>query len=205
MQVAYDEVADTYATRFPSTEPELPCDLAMISHFASLLPGSRHVLDAGCGAGRMMPLLATLGCRVEGIDLSPAMIQHARREHPQFRARVGSLRHLPFPDAAFDGVFSWYSTIHSTAQDLPGIAVEARRVLRPAGLFLVAFQAGQGTVDLAAAYRRHGHEVELQRFNRTPDELASVLESGGMTMLMRFERAAAAHERSGQAVLIARV
>ena len=66
MRLAYDEVADTYADHFRSTEPELPVELAMIEHFASLLPGDRRVLDAGCGAGRMLPLLAALGCQVEG-------------------------------------------------------------------------------------------------------------------------------------------
>ena len=46
----------------------------MVEHFVSLLPGERRVLDAGCGAGRMMPVLAAHGCRVEGVDLSPEMV-----------------------------------------------------------------------------------------------------------------------------------
>ena len=74
---AYDEVADSYADHFRSTEPEQPVELAVVAHFASLLPGRREVLDAGCGAGRMMPLLAGLGCAVTGMDLSPGMVRRA--------------------------------------------------------------------------------------------------------------------------------
>ena len=58
VRAAYDEVADTYADRFRSTEPEQPVDLAMIEHFASLLHGEKRVVDAGCGAGRLLPMLS---------------------------------------------------------------------------------------------------------------------------------------------------
>ncbi|WP_415853919.1 class I SAM-dependent methyltransferase [Sinomonas sp. G460-2] len=205
VQRAYDQVADTYANHFRSTEPELPVDLGMIELFASFLPSGKRVLDAGCGAGRMMPVLETFGCQVEGIDLSPEMIRRAQQDHPSFPSQVASISALPFPDGSFDGVFSWYSTIHSPGPDLPRILAEARRVLRPAGLLLVAFQTGQGVRDLSEAYRRLGHNITLRRYDRTPEGLGRLLTSASMTEVARLERAAASHERTGQAVLIARV
>lgn len=204
VQVAYDEVAETYADHFPSTEPELPLELAMVEHFASLLPGGRHVLDAGCGPGRMMPVLAGLGCRVEGVDLSPGMIRRARRDHPPFPAQVGSISDLPFPAGSFDGVFSWYSTIHHPDSDLSRIFSEVHRVLRPGGLFLVAFQSGRGVRDVSDNYRRHGHDIRLHRYNRTPGQIATRLASAGMAEVARLTRAAAPHERDAQAVVVAR-
>lgn len=205
MRLAYDEVADTYADHFQSTEPELPVELAMVKHFASLLPGERRVLDAGCGAGRMMPVLAALKCRVEGVDLSPEMIRRSRRDHSTYSSQVASIGDLPFPDASFDGVFSWYSTIHSPDADLPRIMGEARRVLRPLGLLLVAFQSGRGVQDVSENYRRRGHDIVLHRYNRTPEEIVHALASAGMTEVARLVRAAAPHERDTQAVIIAQV
>lgn len=200
---AYDEVADTYADRFRSTEPEQPVELAMVEHFASLISGERRVLDAGCGAGRMMPFLAALGCRVGGIDLSPNMIRRSRRDHGSFPSQVGSLTELPFADASFDGVFSWYSTIHSRDADLRRILDEARRVLRPSGLLLVAFQVGRGVQDVSENYRRHGHDIVLERYCRMPDDLAEALACAGLTEVARLVRAPAGAERDAQAVLIA--
>lgn len=107
MRRAYDEVADAYVDHLRSTEPELPAELGMIDHFASLRPGDRRVLDAGCGTGRMLPALAGLGCCVEGVDLSPGMIRRSRRDHGWFPSQVASIADLPFPDGSFDGVFSW--------------------------------------------------------------------------------------------------
>lgn len=203
VRTAYDTVADTYADHFRSTEPELPLELAMVEHFASVLQAPRRVLDAGCGAGRMMPLLAGLGCQVEGVDLSPEMVRRANMDHREFRSSVGSLTDLPFPAASFEGVFSWYSTIHSPDDDLPRIFAEARRVLRASGLLLIAFQAGSGTVDVSESYRRRGHAVTLRRYNRTPDLLSEQLMAAGFREVARLSRGPAKHEKDDQAVLIA--
>ncbi|HEU4812088.1 MAG TPA: methyltransferase domain-containing protein [Nocardioides sp.] len=203
VRAAYDEVADSYADHFRSTEPEAPVELAMVEHFASLLSGEKRVLDAGCGAGRLLPVLAELRCSVEGVDLSPGMISRAQQDHPSFATRVASLTHLPHPDGAFDGYFSWYSTIHSPDEDLPRIFGEAARVLRTGGVILVAFQSGRGTRDLSAAYMRHGHDITLERYNRTPEQVATALAAAGFQEVARLERQpAGAHERDSQGVVI---
>jgi len=201
----YDRVADDYADRFPSTEPEQQIELAMVAHFASLLPGpSPDVLDAGCGAGRMLPVLAGAACRARGVDLSRGMVRRAQRDHPGFDTRVGSISALPFPDGSFDGLFSWYSTIHTPDPELGVVFAEARRVLRPGGHVLVAFQAGTGTREVGQGYRRLGHDVQLHRHDRTPDHVAGELRSAGFVEVARLVRAPAGTERTGQAVVIAR-
>ncbi|GAB3583351.1 class I SAM-dependent DNA methyltransferase [Calidifontibacter terrae] len=203
VRAAYDVVADTYADHFRSTEPELPVELAMIEHFAGLVAGQRRVLDAGCGAGRMMPLLADLGCVVEGVDLSAEMIRRAQVDHREFPSQVGTLTALPFGDDAFDGVFSWYSTIHNPDSDLPQIFGEIRRVLRAGGVVLVGFQTGDGVADVSASYRRRGHEITLKRYRRTPDWMVEQLAAAGFREVARLSRGAADHERDGQAVVVA--
>lgn len=203
VRVAYDEVANTYADRFRTTEPELPLELAMVEHFASLLTGDRRVLDAGCGAGRMLPLLAELGCVAEGVDLSPEMVRRARADHPEFATQVASITDLPFDDASFDGVFSWYSTIHGDDAALTSAMSEFRRVLRPGGVVLVAFQSGTGVQDVSQAYRRHGHDVVLVRYRRSVDQVAGALRAVGLGEVARLERQAAANERDAQAVVVA--
>lgn len=201
---AYDEVADTYADHIQGTETEQPIDLAMIRHFAALLPNQAHVVDAGCGAGRMLPLLASLGCQVEGIDLSPGMIRRSRRDHPGFSTQVASMDDMPFGDEHLDGVFSWYSTIHSPDDMLPPICAEVHRILRPGGVALFAFQAGFGAKDVGAAYESAGHRISLIRHNRTPDEVVAVLETAGFDEIARMNRTALAGERDAQAVVIVR-
>lgn len=202
VRVAYDTIADTYADFYTATEAEHPADLAMIDRFCAAVTGRRRVLDAGCGAGRLLPHLDARGCSPCGVDLSAGMIRRAHQDHPDFPTAVASLRALPFPDAAFDGVLAWYSLIHSPDAALAAIVAEIRRVLAPAGVLLTGFQAGEGVRDVGPAFRPYGHEVRLQRHHRTADEVARLLADGGFVPLARHERPPAPGERDPQAALL---
>jgi ubiquinone/menaquinone biosynthesis C-methylase UbiE len=205
VKAVYDQVADDYADHFVSTEPEQQIELAMAAHFAALLPErSRDVLDAGCGAGRMLPVLANAGRHAVGVDLSEGMIRRAKRDHPNFETCVASITALPFPDDSFDGLFYWYSTIHIPDAELGTVCAEAWRALRLRGHILVAFQAGQGIVDVGTGYRRLGHDVELHRHDRAPEHVANELRVAGFVEVARLVRAPAATERTDQAVIVAR-
>jgi trans-aconitate 2-methyltransferase len=82
------------------------------------LEGDETVLDAGCGSGRMTRhILERLPRgRVIGVDASPAMIEHARRElegKGEFELIVADLVELELPepvDAIFsNAAFHWIS------------------------------------------------------------------------------------------------
>jgi ubiquinone/menaquinone biosynthesis C-methylase UbiE len=200
----YDTVAADYAARFRGTEPEQAVDLAMIDHFVSLLGADGNdVLDAGCGTGRMSRYLIDKGCRVRGVDLSPGMIAMAQRDHADIPTQVASITDLPFPDASFDAALYWYSIIHIADSDLAAVFREARRVLRPRGVVLVGFQAGEATHDIGASYRSLGYDVRLTRFDRTADQVAAVLQAAQFSEEARLVRRPVT-EKTDQAVLIAR-
>jgi SAM-dependent methyltransferase len=203
---AYDTVAEDYAARLPDTRAEAPLDLAMVDAFAEAVSAGEHrdVLDAGCGAGRMSRYLADRGCLVQGVDLSPGMVAMGRRDHPGLTFSVGSLLQLPYGEARFAGVMLWYSIIHTPAEGQPRIFEEVRRVLRPGGHVLVGFQAGEGTRDVSAAYRRFGHDVRLERHLYTADEVSARLEVAGLREECRLVRQPQGNEPDAQAVLLAR-
>ncbi|MCE1180416.1 MAG: methyltransferase domain-containing protein [Micrococcales bacterium] len=203
-RAAYDTVADVYADRFTATEPEQAVELAMIDHFCALLGEPRRVLDAGCGAGRMLPYLAARGCRPEGIDLSSQMVRRAATDHPEFPCAVGSLTAIGFPDDTFDGVFSWYSTIHNPDDDLDRILAEMVRVLRPGGHLLVAFQVGEGVRRVGQGFAAAGYDVVMHRYHRSTDDIATRLRSHGLEIVARLERAPVDPEPDPQAVVIGR-
>lgn len=203
---AYDTVAGLYAEQLPDTSAESSLELAMLEAFVEAVDGGR-VLDAGCGTGRVSRYVADRGCRVEGFDLSPGMVAQARRTHPDLAFAVGDVRRPPFADATYDGVLLWYSLIHLPTDQLPGVLGRMRRLLRPQGSVLVAFQAGTARRDVAGFYRRHGHEITLERQCHDPDEMARALTTAGFGEVARSVRAGRGGdgERDGQACLLARL
>lgn len=199
----YDAVAEDYATLFRDWLDAKPLDRALLAGYAELVGAGGKVADLGCGPGRSTAYLASLGLSVFGLDLSEAMLDIARRDHPGIRFVHGSLLQLDVPDGALDGVVSLYSTIHLPEEELPAAFAEFRRVLRPGGHVLLAFQVGD-------APRRHerpfGHPVTLDFQRRRPDRIAALLESAGFTLVLHAVRAAdePLGESTPQAYLIAR-
>lgn len=111
-RTAYDMVAESYAELLRDLLAESPWDRAMLATFAELV-GPGPVGDLGCGSGRLTGHLASLGLDVFGVDLSPGMVEVARRMHPTLRFEVGSLAALDLADASLAGALAWYSLIHT--------------------------------------------------------------------------------------------
>jgi ubiquinone/menaquinone biosynthesis C-methylase UbiE len=96
------------------------------------------ILDIGCGTGTQLTLYRRPGCRLTGVDLSPAMVERARRKlGDSAEIRCGDATHLDLPDAAFDLVML-VTVLHEVRPDLrPAILAECRRVVKPDGRVLV--------------------------------------------------------------------
>jgi ubiquinone/menaquinone biosynthesis C-methylase UbiE len=97
-----------------------------------------RVLDVGCGTGAQLELYQRAGCRVAGIEASPAMAQVARRRlgaHAELE--VADAARMPYPAAAFDLVLA-SMMLHELGEGTrAAILRECGRVLRPGGRLIV--------------------------------------------------------------------
>lgn len=95
-----------------------------------------RALDAGCGTGFQAAVLASLGYRTHGLDVSAGLLAIARHRRGSIVVARGNIEALPYDDAAFDAVTCCGSTLSFV--DAPGLALaEIGRVLRPGGLLLL--------------------------------------------------------------------
>ena len=97
----------------------------------------RDLLDAGCGNGYGLELLAQTfrPRRLVGFDLMPEQIDRARNRGLAAEIAVGDITAIAHPDAAFDGVF-----VFGILHHVPGWRIalaELARVLKPGGVLLV--------------------------------------------------------------------
>ncbi|WP_291413568.1 class I SAM-dependent methyltransferase [Actinophytocola sp.] len=103
-------------------------------------PRWARVLDFGCGAGRLSQALAAHADEVVGVDVSPPMLEVARRLDPSGRCTfvLNSSSNLSaFDDASFDLVYSELVLQHLPAPVIDGYLTEFVRVLRPGGVALL--------------------------------------------------------------------
>lgn len=126
-----------------------------------------RVLDIGCGAGYGTAELAAQARQATGIDLSLDAVAHARAAYPLANIRFfpASATALPFADASFDLVTAFEVIEH--LEQWRHLLAEARRVLRPDGVFFVStpnksyYTESRGT---AGANPFHEHEFEYEEF-----------------------------------------
>jgi 23S rRNA (guanine745-N1)-methyltransferase len=104
-------------------------------------PPNPALLDIGCGEGYLLEAVATGICaEAHGLDISAAAVDLAARRHPGGTWIVANAdRTLPYPDGSFDLIMSL------TAVRNP---VEYRRVLKPAGLALLAVPGPDDLIEL---------------------------------------------------------
>ncbi|GII57982.1 methyltransferase [Planotetraspora thailandica] len=198
----YDAIAVDYAELFKDALPK-PLDRAMIAAFAEhvLAGGAGRVADLGCGPGRVTAHLHALGLDVFGVDLSPAMVELARRTQPGLRFDEGSITDLDVQDATLAGAVAWYSIIHTPQERLPAVLTEFHRVLAPGGHLLLAFQVGDEPLHLD---RPFGHAVSLDFRRLSPDLISELLRDAGFTVFASLLREPGEDEKVPQAYLLAR-
>ncbi|MEO6086487.1 MAG: class I SAM-dependent methyltransferase [Umezawaea sp.] len=181
-RTSYDTVAAGYADLLRDAMADEPHLRAALALFADLVrtAGDGPVCDIGCGPGRLTADLRDLGLDAFGIDLSPAMIDVARRDHPDLRFEVGSMTDPVLADASLAGLFAWFSLIHIPDDEIPTVLAHFRRVLRPGGPLLVAFHVGDETVLKTVGYGGHPMNVHIHR--RRPATVSAWLRDAGFTV-----------------------
>jgi septum formation protein len=127
----YDEAE---AARYDETRGGVERAHAAAAAIQELLPaGGRRVVELAVGTGIVAAELVALGNLVHGVDLSSAMLQHAKVRLPGHVAAADASR-LPFADYRCDAVIAVWLLHLLDDSDL--VLAEVARVLRPGGVFI---------------------------------------------------------------------
>lgn len=112
------------------------------------IPADSHILDLGCGTGKLLKRLGKLYPQLTGIglDLSPKMIAQAKAKNihgdrtalldDRLNFTIGNAEDQPFSDNTFDAVFNTISFLHYP--NPKKVLAEVQRVLKPGGKFYLA-------------------------------------------------------------------
>ena len=142
---------------------------ALLDRFATRPLGS-CLVDLGCGAGGMLPVLERYGPAI-GIDEDPLAVAMARKAG---EAELGDIRDLPYPTGS-TRVATLFDVLEHLL-DPESVLEEARRVLAPGGLLIVTVPASPSLYSGHDA--RLGH---LRRYDR--QSLAGALIASGFVVL----------------------
>ena len=171
---SYNRIAAAYLASRCRDSP----DVALLEDLVVRLPPRARVLDAGCGAG--VPIAQQLAARanVIGVDFAEVQLGLAGRHVPTGLWVCADLTALPFAEASFDAVCSYYAVIHIPREQHAGVLDGFARVLRPGGLALLCL----GAADLPTWTEQY-HDAPMYWSHYDATTSLSLVEAAGFALV----------------------
>jgi SAM-dependent methyltransferase len=182
---SYDRIAEEYTRRISDELQHKPLDRELLDRFAQQTNGRGEVCDMGCGPGHVARYLRDAGASVFGLDLSPGMVDQARKLNPDIPFREGNMLSLDLADGSLAGIAAFYAIVNIPRLSLPSVFREMHRVLRPEGLLLLAFHTGNEVLHEDELW---GKKISMDFLLFPPSEIKLTLEAAGFTIEEVVER-----------------
>lgn len=147
------------------------------------------IVDLGCGPATVLHKLAHRrpDLSLTGVDIDETMLSIARRRLPRARLLRGSIDEVPIEDKSADFVISSMVFHHLKRQTKQGAFREAKRILKPGGLFLLCDFSTPVNKRGAWLVRWFG-KLESGVARQATGELLEIAASESMMMVPRWTR-----------------
>jgi SAM-dependent methyltransferase len=199
---SYDRVADAYVELGTGRLEAVPWLRAVLAAFAESVRDLGPVLDVGCGPGIVTAHLAALGLDASGVDLSPRMVEHARRQYPELTFDVSSATELELAPASLGGVLGWWSLFNLPRDTLPGVLRTFSEALVPDGQLLIGTHVGDGEIARTEGYG--GLPVTWTTYLWRPEHLIDLIVDAGLEVVAELRLPAQPPSMCPQVLLAAR-
>lgn len=146
------------------------------------------ILEAGCGAGRILRYYHEHGYDITGFDFIELAISRLREADPTLKVETADIRRLHYSDSSFRYVLA-FGLYHNLEHGLNSALSETLRVLMPGGRLCASFRADnvQNRVSdwletRKAPRRQKTSGVAFHKRNLTRREFIALLESAGFVI-----------------------
>lgn len=184
---AFDRAADRYE-QFAVLQNEVCNRLLEKLEIVKITP--KFILDAGAGTGKAIPALFDRykKAQVVALDLSENMLEQSSRHGGFFRSPhlvCADIEKLPFADDSFDLIFSSLSM--QWCNDLDAALLEAKRVLKPGGLFVFSTFGPDTLKELRHSWAQVDEASHVNHFIDMHDIGDALLQGGYAEPVMEAE------------------
>jgi len=154
----------------------------------SFLKNGNTILDIGCATGGFSKIVRQYNKKIEyaGVDISPRMIDLAKKRFPKINFRLCSKERLDFPDNSFDMCIC-FGVLHMT-ESWKELLAEAWRVCNNAILFDMRLLGIGGVCDARISYQRLEFDAEWDGASKAPYVIVALKEA--MDYIMDLKPAA---------------
>jgi len=143
-----------------------------------------RVLEAGCGAGRVLLHYHGQGREIVGMDFVAGALAKVRGLSPGPPLVAADVSHMPFADASFGAVLA-FGLYHNLEAGMAAALAETRRVMAAGGLLCASVRADSlenRLIDWWEGRKLENGERVFHKANYTRRELVAALAAAGFTV-----------------------
>ncbi len=171
----YDDLADEYVARDAVLAPTTRAGVDFI--LPHMVPNSA-VLELGCGSGLAAKMLSDEGHAVTVVEISPKMIEVARRCSPTTTYMEGNFLTIEL-DTKFDVVFAFAFLHLFPKSDAIRVIKKAHSLLKDGGLFYATTTKEKGSKEGWEANSDYKNKLARYRKRWTQEEFEQTLLENG--------------------------
>jgi ubiquinone/menaquinone biosynthesis C-methylase UbiE len=183
---AYDKAAENYAETLFWELNDKPLERKFLDLFFERVNNHGHVLEIGCGPGEISSYLRMRGLEtITGLDISPRMVELARKRCPMIVFEVADVFDLPYEKESIAGVAAPYLIVNFSADETARAIKEIHRVLEPGGILYLNFHCGDKVYE-ATDFFAPGNTLEFMLHD--PERIAGIVRDKGFTIIEKVIR-----------------
>lgn len=183
---------------------DIPADLPMTNNNVyplkyaqqTVLANDGPILEAGCGAGRIVRYYHDLGYDILGMDFIDVAIQKLKDADPSLKVEVGDITNLHYKDESFKYILA-FGLYHNLEHGLEKSVAESYRVLQHGGKICASFRADNiqnRITDYQAKSKSRSKKSSVpgsgqnagksfHKMNLTKNEFVSLFEDSGFKLI----------------------
>lgn len=176
MKKTYDAIANKY-------EKEAKEDWKnkqIVDKFLKYLNKNDTILDIACGTGELLKYYESKEFKAYGIDISPEMIEIAKRKAPNSTIMTKSVYQINELNKKFDAISCTFMLVHIPKEKTNAFINNVKNILNDNGIFFTVFTTNQ----------KEGLQKEILDsnynnyiVNYSNNELISILQNRGFEIL----------------------
>ena len=101
---------------------------------------NQKILEAGCGAGRILRFYHDKGYNIHGFDFVPEVIEKLLKKDKSLQVRAANILELPYQNNEYDVVLA-FGLYHNLEVSLDVAIKETFRIIKPGGIVCASFRA----------------------------------------------------------------
>lgn len=185
VRCSYDRIAEHYARQYANELQHKPLDRELLNRFAATVIGHGKVCELGCGPGHIARYLRDQAVDISGLDLSPRMIEEAKKLSPDIPFQVGNMMDLRLEDESLGGIVAFYAIVNIPEISLPTVFGQMWRALQRGGRLLLSFHIGNEIIRPGELFEQ---SVSMEFFFFQPLAIRRLLELAGFMIEDIVER-----------------